>query len=178
MEQPKVILPPAIVDCLVLKVQLTPNPPPLLLEVTTTVPFQWLGRVGSSKGRDYVEFIDSPLYSSSFPMKILLWNVRGAGGSDLLRSIQDLVRVHKPVLVGIMETRVGSDRAEDIVRRIRFSDHRIVEGLGFSGGIWLLWDSGSVNVIVEETSFQAITVKVKRKDEQWNFTTVYGSPTP
>ncbi|OMO73214.1 hypothetical protein CCACVL1_17396 [Corchorus capsularis] len=32
--------------------------------------------------------------------------------------------------------------------------------------------------IFEELSFQAITVTVKRKDEQWNFTTVYGSPTP
>ncbi|OMO49899.1 Endonuclease/exonuclease/phosphatase [Corchorus capsularis] len=128
--------------------------------------------------RESVDSMDADLTSNTSLMKILLWNVRGAGSGEFFRIMKDLIRQHQPSIVGIMETRISQEKAEKVVRKIELPKCHIVEGLGFVGGIWLLWDDKKVDVQIDDSMFQAITISVKQDNNEWNFTTVYGSPAP
>ncbi|OMO88421.1 Endonuclease/exonuclease/phosphatase [Corchorus capsularis] len=128
--------------------------------------------------KESVDSMEADFTSNPFPMKILLWNVRGAGSGEFLRIIKDLIRQHRPSIVGIMETRIGQEKAEKVVKKIGMPRCHIVEGLGFAGGIWLLWDDKEVDVQIDDSMFQAVTISVKQNNNEWNFTTIYGSPAP
>ena len=71
------------------------------------------------------------------PMRILVWNCRGAGNEDFLGVIRDLISVHDPVILVLVETRISGDRADEVSRRIGFSSSTRMETQGFSGGIWV-----------------------------------------
>ncbi|OMO65780.1 reverse transcriptase [Corchorus capsularis] len=163
---------------IVMRMEPNPNAPPILVETSISLPLRWLRRVDSKVWTESADSIDNPLYNSQFPMKILLWNVRGAGNNDFLRNIRELIRSHRPSLVGIMETRVSNERADDIIRRVGYQNSTRVDGLGFADGIWLLWNEEEVDVTVEHSNFQSITVNIRRKEGNLRLTTVYGSPTP
>ena len=62
-----------------------------------------------------------------------------------------------------METRVGVDRAKGIIDRLPFDGSVHTDTIGFSGGIWMLWDSERVEVTPLANIEQEIhaTVKVR-----------------
>ncbi|CAM8999923.1 unnamed protein product [Rhodiola kirilowii] len=47
-------------------------------------------------------------------MSALVWNYRGIGGDATVRSLADLVRVNRPLVVGLLETKAGKARIERI----------------------------------------------------------------
>lgn len=51
-------------------------------------------------------------------MKILFWNVRGAGSDGFVRSMRDLIKQHRPTVVSIMETRINNSRAEEVIKKL------------------------------------------------------------
>ena len=68
-------------------------------------------------------------------MNILMWNCRGALNPDFKRRIFEMVVNHNPAIMVITETRVGGDRAEQII-----TDGFITtETIGYAGGLWVLW---------------------------------------
>ena len=77
-----------------------------------------------------------------------------------------------------METRVGVDRAKGIIDRLPFDGSVHTDTIGFSGGIWMLWDSERVEVTPLANTEQEIhaTVKVRNTNSSWLFTAVYASP--
>ena len=77
-----------------------------------------------------------------------------------------------------METRVGADRAKGIIDRLPFDGSVHTYTIGFSGGIWMLWDSERVEVTPLANTEQEIhaTVKVRNTNSSWLFTAVYASP--
>ncbi|KAH7847203.1 hypothetical protein Vadar_023207 [Vaccinium darrowii] len=84
--------------------------------------------------------IQSPPNPQPLPMKILMWNCRGAASPHFRRHFNDLVRDHHPTFVIIAETRIAGSRAKDLSESLGFNHSFVVDSVGFSGGLWLLWN--------------------------------------
>ena len=92
-------------------------------------------------------------------MKILSWNSRGAGSRTFLRNIRDLIRVYAPEVIFVLETRIsGTVAAEALLSkgRIGYGEKVVVDSVGRSGGMWMLWNPGVVNVRVLSQTTQKI----------------------
>lgn len=71
-----------------------------------------------------MSFSHSGFPSSKFPpMRIPVWNIRGAGSDDFLRTTRDLIRAHDLVVMVLVETKVNNSRADRIIRRLGFSGY-------------------------------------------------------
>ncbi|KAL2940400.1 Dextranase [Bienertia sinuspersici] len=72
---------------------------------------------------------------------------------------------------------MGGEQAENIASIIGYSGHERVDGVGFSGGIWVYWRLGIVTVNCITKHKQYINMEVKKTGETpWYFTAVYASP--
>ncbi|XP_062010302.1 uncharacterized protein LOC133726711 [Rosa rugosa] len=110
--------------------------------------------------------------------KVLFWNARGAGSENFRSAIADLVNLHSVDILAICEPRVQFIKARDTLKKLGFSDFRVVEAEGFSGGIWLLWNSLKVHVDFIDKNFQSVSVKVSLPGKpSWMLTVIYASPT-
>nr|XP_023912507.1 uncharacterized protein LOC112024102 [Quercus suber] len=111
-------------------------------------------------------------------MKVLLWNCRGALNPRFQRVLSDLVNAHSPALVIVTETRVGGERAKQITDRFPFDGAIHADTVGYSGGIWLLWNSDSMEVIQLAKTEQEIhvVVKVRASNLSWMLSSIYASP--
>ncbi|KAF5933123.1 hypothetical protein HYC85_029294 [Camellia sinensis] len=72
------------------------------------------------------------------PIKVLLWNYRGATNPHFRFHLFDLHQVHKPQLVVISETRVGGEREKSLAENLGFPNVFMVELASYAGGMWLL----------------------------------------
>lgn len=89
-------------------------------------------------------------------MNIISWNTRGVGSADFRRAFRDLCASYNPDLLILTETRLSGVRATNIISFLGFERYLKVDSIGFSGGIWILWNP--LNIIVEPiaTSFHEI----------------------
>lgn len=111
-------------------------------------------------------------------IKVLFWNSRGARSEKFKLDITDLVRLHSIDLLAICEPRVQSTQVRDTILSLGFSDYKLVEARGFSGGIWLFWNSNQFNVHFIDKNSQSITVKITLScGLVWMLTVLYASPT-
>ena len=114
-----------------------------------------------------------PMFNMS--IKILVWNVQGVGNKVPL--IRELVRINKPSVLVLVETHISGDQAQKICDKIGFMGQQRVEAQGFSGGIWMLWDTNTVTITSYGSHSQHITVEVRKVGEDpWLFSAVYASP--
>ena len=74
-------------------------------------------------------------------MNIIVWNCRGALKPSFQKHVGELVRMHNPAMLVILETCVGGDRAKGIIGRLPFDGLVHTDTIGFTGGLWMLWDS-------------------------------------
>ena len=109
-------------------------------------------------------------------MNIIVWNCRGARKLSFQSYVRELVRIHNPAILVVMETKVGGDRAREILDRLPFDDAIHTETIGYVGGLWMLC-SDRVEVTFLASTEQEIhtTVKVKNSDHCWLFTAIYAS---
>ena len=121
---------------------------------------------------------ECPFSSHSLMMNIIIWKCRGGQKPSFLPSARDLVTDHDPAIMVIIETRVGGDRAKEIIDRLPFQGAIHTETIGYIGGLWLLWNADRVEVTNLTGMEQEIhaSVKVKSSHLYWLFTTVYASP--
>ena len=110
---------------------------------------------------------DLPL-SQSPSMNILFWNCRGALNPRFQSVLADLINAHSPSIVIITETRIGGTRAKEITNRLSFDGAIHSDTIGYSGGIWVLWNSNGVEVTLLAKTEQEIHVVVKVRSS--NFT--------
>lgn len=66
---------------------------------------------------------------------ILYWNRQEAGSRVFLRTVRDLIRIHRPMIVIILEPRISGARAMGVISQIGLSMSYRVECDGFAGGI-------------------------------------------
>ncbi|KAL7216100.1 hypothetical protein ACSBR1_028109 [Camellia fascicularis] len=95
------------------------------------------------------------------PMKVLLWNYRGAASPHFRRHFFTLVNEYHPQLVILTETRVGGTRGKTLSENLGFSNVHISDPIGFSGGIWLLWNDLQIDCEVLLTTEQEIHAWIK-----------------
>ncbi|KAA3472035.1 reverse transcriptase [Gossypium australe] len=90
---------------------------------------------------------------------------------------RDLTKKYKPLIVAIIEPHVSSSKAKLAFSRINLKGRHFIEAEGFSGGIWLFWNTDEVHVSILKSHAQFIHAKVSQPTEpEWNFTAVYASP--
>ncbi|GKV25513.1 hypothetical protein SLEP1_g34945 [Rubroshorea leprosula] len=120
-------------------------------------------------------------FISSWNMKIVSWNCRGAANQNSLNHVLELKRIHSPAIMLIMETKLNGERAHNMASRI-FPNCHVVDSDGLAGGIWLLWDANKVSIDIIFSSNQAIHAMVKVCNHsvisnfEWFFSGVYGRP--
>ncbi|KAA3481886.1 reverse transcriptase [Gossypium australe] len=95
---------------------------------------------------------------------IIAWNCCGAGNPSFRMRFRELIKKHKPLIVAILETRVPSSKAKLAYSRVNLRGRHFVEAEGFSGGIWLFWDT------------DAVQVTILKSHAQFTFTAIYASP--
>lgn len=107
---------------------------------------------------------------------ILFWNAHGAGGKSFKSDISDIVSMNKISVLIICEPRVQSSSHIDDLLNLGFNEVEVVEASGFSGGIWILWNSNSITIEPILSTTQAITVKVLNVGGQpWLLSAIYAS---
>ena len=57
-----------------------------------------------------------------------------------------LINAHSPSIVIVTKTRVGGERTKEITNRLPFDGALHTDTVGYSGGIWVLWNSDEVEV--------------------------------
>lgn len=91
--------------------------------------------------------------------------------------LREMIKVHKPTILALLETKVHSRGAMDFLAQLGFTDLLVVEALGYVGGIWLMWNDATITVDLFSMEDQYITVLVKEGGgHNWLLTVVYASP--
>lgn len=98
--------------------------------------------------------------SFNMSIKIMVWNVQGAGNK--LSLIREVLRINDPMVLALVETHLSGDQAQRVCNRIGFSGHNRIEAQGFSGGIWLFWKEEVVTVTPYARHSQHLTVEIKK----------------
>ncbi|RVW19142.1 Transposon TX1 uncharacterized 149 kDa protein [Vitis vinifera] len=114
-------------------------------------------------------------------MKIISWNVRGLGSSNKRRVIKDFLRLEKPDVVMIQETKKEKcdRRLVGSVWTVRNKDWVILPACGASGGILFIWDSKKL--CKEEVVLGSFSISVKFALEGYGplwISAVYGPNSP
>ncbi|KAK1554545.1 hypothetical protein Q3G72_013786 [Acer saccharum] len=104
------------------------------------------------------------------------WNVRGAGKKGFPKVLSDLRNIYNFEVIAILEPRISGTRALKVVNKLGFPDRFLVEASGFSGGVWLLWNSARVKLQVVASSSHSITAVVDEGNKFWVLTVVYDNP--
>ena len=94
-------------------------------------------------------------------MNIIAWNCRGAQKAAFRSHVRELVRIHDPAILIVMETRVGGDRAKAITDDLPFDGAIHIDTMGYAGGLWLLWNGDRVQINQLAITEQEIHVGVK-----------------
>ena len=55
-------------------------------------------------------------------------------------SIKDLLRIHKPSILGLLETRVSGSHVDAICEKDGFDFWIRMEAFGLSGAVWIFWN--------------------------------------
>ncbi|WCJ29423.1 LINE-1 retrotransposable element ORF2 protein [Euphorbia peplus] len=114
-------------------------------------------------------------------MSFIIWNCFGAGGAEFQRALRHLVRVHNPLILILIETRVPGSRAMALGQSLNFSNVDVVEAEGFSGGIWMFWNSSAIKIDILLHNKQYLHAQVTMTSTglgscPWLFTAVYVRP--
>ncbi|KAK4271486.1 hypothetical protein QN277_020176 [Acacia crassicarpa] len=112
-------------------------------------------------------------------MIIASWNFRGAGGRSFPLTIKDIVSKYCIDILCLIEPRISGDRADRVCRKLGFSHWFRVESTGYSGGIWLMWDSAlfDITYLTSTTQLLHCSIKEKATNSMSIVTIVYGETT-
>ena len=108
----------------------------------------------------------------------MIWNSRGALKPSFQNYIHDLSRRHDPAILVVMETKLGGSRAKEVTDRLPFDGAIHSKTIGFTGGLWLLWNEDKVEIEELARTEQEIHVEVKvhASNLSWIFSAIYASP--
>lgn len=110
-------------------------------------------------------------------MNIITWNIRGAAGMDFRRAFHEIVAKYNSDVVILLETRTSGNRASSIIYTLGFDSYIKIDAMGFSGGIWLLWNPLNITIDPLASSFQELHCKVTVSNSSFILSAIYASPT-
>jgi exonuclease III len=110
-------------------------------------------------------------------MSILSWNCQGLGNHRAVRDLHQMMKEKRPVLVFLMETKLCNKKAEFLQIKLHFDYMFVVDCVGRSGGLILLWNSHA-NVIIQNYCRRHVNaiVTLGKNGFLWKFSEFYGQP--
>lgn len=90
--------------------------------------------------------MECPTPNHLFIMNIIAWNCKGALKPAFQNHVRELVRNHNPIILVVMETRIGGERANEITDRLSFDGAIHTKTIGYTGGLCILWNSDRMEV--------------------------------
>ncbi|XP_030948868.1 uncharacterized protein LOC115972747 [Quercus lobata] len=97
-------------------------------------------------------------------MSIIVWNSRGVLNPNFQKHVGELTRIHDPAVFVVTETRFDGERAKGITDRLPFDGAIHMETIGYSGGLWVLWNSDKVEV----TQMANTNSRLEERTILWN----------
>lgn len=106
---------------------------------------------------------------ASYPKKVLVWNHAEAGNLNFVPAMKELIQMHKPSIILLLEPRISGADANQVIKDIGFSGSHLLVPDGLAHGISILWKEEDVHVEVSSsTSAQVhIAVEVIPKAQNW-----------
>lgn len=110
--------------------------------------------------------------SMNRPTNIIIWNIRGG---NFRRNFREMVDTHRPCMVALLETRMGSH--VELLNEFGFTEMIEFPSDGLAGGIVLLYNHEVVTVqnFVRRNQKIHATIEVLPIRKQWLFSTIYAS---
>jgi hypothetical protein len=110
-------------------------------------------------------------------MNLLSWNCRGLGNPQAVRDLCQLTKEKKPTILFLMETKCHRNKMEFVRVKLGFECLFVVDSVGRSGGLALLWNDKEL-VEIQNYSRRHINAIVKGRDSvgSWKLTGFYGHP--
>ena len=96
-------------------------------------------------------------------MSILSLNCRGLGEKSVVGELSRLIKVQRPRIVFLMETKLKEKGIEEVKNELKIDNVVCVDRIGMSGGLALFWDS-EWDVNLRTLSKSHIDVIVTNKD--------------
>ena len=74
-------------------------------------------------------------------MKVLSWNIRGLNSKGKQRYLKDKLKVEKPQIMLLQETKVSGQKLQSIMQSFKMKyEVMAIDYVGTSGGIAILWN--------------------------------------
>jgi hypothetical protein len=110
-------------------------------------------------------------------MSLLSWNCRGLGNPQTVLDLRQMVREKKPKAVFLMETKTRHKRIEFLKMKLGMENMFVVDSVGRSGGLALLWKE-DFNLSIQNFSRRHINAVVNTGagELEWKLTCIYGNP--
>ncbi|VFQ93141.1 unnamed protein product [Cuscuta campestris] len=109
-------------------------------------------------------------------MSILSWNCRGLGNRRTVQELADLVSAKKPDFILLLETKGARGHAEELKVKIGFEGLFVVDSVGLSGGLALLWKENRTANLISYSRYHIDIVVSLQNVVPWRFTGFYGNP--
>ncbi|OMO63947.1 hypothetical protein COLO4_32163 [Corchorus olitorius] len=112
-------------------------------------------------------------------VRVLSWNCRGAGRPEFLTELRQLLQMHRPHILIILETKINDVRADHITSQIPMKGRLVASGMGRTGGLWLLWNEDAVKIHSASLFARMITAEVSTLDpdsKEFLLTAMYNFP--
>ncbi|KAL0437409.1 UNVERIFIED_CONTAM: hypothetical protein Sradi_0448800 [Sesamum radiatum] len=111
-------------------------------------------------------------------MRILSWNCKGAARPEFLTAARDLIHRAHPHIFIILDTRMHADRAISVIPRLSFTDSAILSSIGYSGGVWVLWNSAETYVQQIQVAARMVHLDIHHRNGEHPFlmTVLYNHP--
>ncbi|KAJ1386879.1 Endonuclease/exonuclease/phosphatase superfamily [Sesbania bispinosa] len=102
---------------------------------------------------------------------------RGLRAASTIRDLRDLCKVYKPALLFLSETKAKASQVKEISRKLQFQNSFVVDSVGRSGGLCLLWNNSlEVEVLNSCQNYIHAYVTLKKDGSLWVSNFVYGNP--
>ena len=69
-----------------------------------------------------------------------------AGKKNFINNVFTVFGNMRPDILVLMETKIPSSRAGNIMSALGYNYWELVEGEGFSGGIWMAWNNHNADI--------------------------------
>ena len=110
-------------------------------------------------------------------MILLSWNGRRLGNPTVVHDLFQLVKRKKPTFLFLIETKSSSNKMEFLRNKLGFSGLFVVDSVGRSGGLALLWHDES-GLTIKNFSRRHIHTEIQSRRGSWHLTGFYGNPEP
>ncbi|XP_016566719.2 uncharacterized protein LOC107864811 [Capsicum annuum] len=105
----------------------------------------------------------------------IVWNARGAKSAEFKKHYKDMVNIHQPCILSLLETKMSDH--QDLCEEIGFQNHIQSEANGNSGDLVIMWRKDAITIASVSISSQAINamVKVSSPPSSWYISIIYAS---